>query len=235
MPATRQQPRMSGSQRSKHTSAFSPVLGVRMATGGYTGDGAATQAIAGVGFRPSLLMVWQETDNPQDQRLFKTDQDGLFAWFTSGGTNNSHYLVDMVVSFDADGFTVGDGTGYFNAWNTNLVGYRFAAWGGSGASNIKTGAYVGNGAATQAIVGVGFQPKLVIIMRDLDSDYTDFCRPDTELVNTWNWDSGFSGYRYVNADLIVSFDVDGFTVGDGTGYGPSPNTNLGNYKYACFR
>lgn len=205
-----------------------------MATGSYTGDGAATQAIAGVGFRPSLLMVWKETHNDYN-RLFKTDQDGLFAWFNNGAGNTSQYLTDMIVSLDVDGFTVGDGTGFINVWNQNAVGYRFAAWGGSGSSNIKTGAYVGNGAATQAIVGVGFQPKLVIIMLDRDSLENDSCRPDTELVFDYFYDSGARAYLYNNADMIISFDADGFTVGDGTGWLNVLNFNLNNYKYVCFR
>ena len=232
MPRTRQQLSLAGRQR--RTSAFSPVLGVQMATGSYTGDGAATQAIIGIGFQPELIMVWRETDTSFN-RAFKTDQDGLFTFFFASGPNTTKYVVDMIISLDADGFTVGDGTGYVNCFNANLVGYRFAAWGASGSSNIDTGVYVGDGAATQAIIGVGFLPKLVIIMVDNDIADTDCCRPDTELVNAFNYDSGFTAYRYVNADLIVSFDADGFTVGDGTGYVNVVNFNLADYKYVCFR
>jgi len=100
-------------------------------TGTYTGDGAATQAIIGLGFQPKYVFVYPQVDNVTRNPAQKTDLDGLFSLLFILGTSSwSAYLLDHIISLDADGFTVGDGTGSGgNALNINGRVYTYIAFG----------------------------------------------------------------------------------------------------------
>ena len=105
-----------------------------MATGVYTGDGAATQAIVGVGFRPRMVWICYQGEQvaPADgiSMGFKTDQDGLFAaFYRTGGAGGCKYDNDTIISLDADGFTVGDSSAFFTKYfNTLGWDYTYIAW-----------------------------------------------------------------------------------------------------------
>lgn len=102
-------------------------------------------------------------------------------------------------------------------------------------SKFATGTYMGNGAATQAIVDVNFQPKAVIIweQRNLNAG-TPQWKCDQDGANNLMYSSGFAGPQMI-ADMIISLDVDGFTVGDGTGSSNRVNINLITYTYIAFK
>ena len=112
---------------SRRTDASSPSGGLQFATGTYTGDGAATQIIIGVGFQPKFVWIWRQVDIENDIPAMKADVDGLFAelWLWNVGHG---YKTDMIISLDADGFTVGDGTGYGNVLNTVGQTYTYNCW-----------------------------------------------------------------------------------------------------------
>ena len=101
----------------------------RIATGTYIGDGMATHSITGLGFRPKVVRIYERVD-PQNQGFaMKTDEDGgntLFFDFLGG---QMRFLTDMIISLDADGFTVGDGTGFGNILNVAPLTYTYIAWG----------------------------------------------------------------------------------------------------------
>ena len=104
---------------------------ISYATGNYTGDGAATQAVAGLGFQPKIVMIHGNDVNQETYPFaVKTDQDGLFAYYKRRGFGGWRYVVDEVISLDADGFTVGDGTGEYNMMNysVTLLVYTYYAW-----------------------------------------------------------------------------------------------------------
>jgi len=97
-------------------------------TGTYTGDGGATQAITGVGFTPYHITILPQLD-PQVEGFTPAksgvDDAGDAAFYILqfqifGYGNNDHIL-----SLDADGFTVGDGTGFRNVFNINLQVYTY--------------------------------------------------------------------------------------------------------------
>ncbi len=98
------------------------TVGFKLATGTYTGDGNATKAITGVGFQPTLMMAWRAVTGASAG--FKTNQDAAYTTNTS-----SQYFNDNIISLNADGFTVGDGTG--GGDNMNIVGqvYNYACLG----------------------------------------------------------------------------------------------------------
>jgi len=100
---------------------------VGIATGTYTGDGAATQAIVGVGFQPKFVIVYEQ--RVLQPPCYKSDQDGLLALFWNFGLGRWIYLPDHIISLDADGFTVGDGTGLWNLYNILDAVYSYACFG----------------------------------------------------------------------------------------------------------
>ena len=105
--------------------------GMRLATGIYTGDGAATQAIAGLGFQPKLVWIYGHANVGGGILLpfgMKIPNNGLFAQMFFVAAPDVFYKVDMIISLDAGGFTVGDGTGYWNVFNSNAIVYTYIAF-----------------------------------------------------------------------------------------------------------
>lgn len=106
-------------------------------TGTYTGNGATTQAITGLGFKPRRVEIWRQTASGVGVYAIKTDRDGstnsLTALVRTAGagldTTWAIYSNDAIRSLDTDGFTVGDtsdnGT---NHTNINASIYTFVAW-----------------------------------------------------------------------------------------------------------
>lgn len=107
-------------------SGINPASNItRCFTGTYTGDGNATKALTGVGFKPKALRIFSRTTSGDG---WKTNQDGTYSW--GGDANGYNYLEDGIISLDADGFTVGDGTGWAdNYFNTLNRVYTIIAWG----------------------------------------------------------------------------------------------------------
>lgn len=91
-------------------------------TGTYTGDGAATKAITGIGFQPQYLLIFAQVASAS-QLGFKSDQDTTYTYGPAG------YQQDHIISLDSNGFTVGDGTGSSNYFNVNARVYTYVAFG----------------------------------------------------------------------------------------------------------
>lgn len=100
--------------------------GIRFATGTYTGNNAATQAITGLNFQPRYLQIWsQVAGDINNLTVYKSEQDGTRAFYSAA------YQNDQIISLDADGFTVGDGTGSAagNVLNVSARVYTYIAFG----------------------------------------------------------------------------------------------------------
>jgi hypothetical protein len=98
-------------------------------TGTYTGNAAATQAITGLGFKPRALLVFVAGTGGQQGFALKTDRSSTtfsYAPFVSGGSPAGN-TDDLIRSLDADGFTIGDGTGSTNILNAAGVTMQFIA------------------------------------------------------------------------------------------------------------
>lgn len=106
--------------------------GLRLATGAYTGNNAATQAIAGVGFRPRAVFVFRRTVAGGASGFWPTLKTDTMtdAFAVRVPTGSQGTVPDVIVSLDADGFTVGDGTGApGNLLNENGVKvYTYVCW-----------------------------------------------------------------------------------------------------------
>ena len=114
--------------------------GAQIATGEYTGNGAATQPIDGIGFQPKYLRINRKYTSDQTT----AESKGALLW-TSTSINNDNaagmaitgndasqdvwtYTIDCIRSLDSDGFTVGD-AGTSDHPNAASVEYNFMAIG----------------------------------------------------------------------------------------------------------
>jgi len=91
--------------------AVATLGAVRLNTGQYTGDGTASRAITGVGFRPRYVKITQRRVTNSIIEIYeKTDQDyeTMCAGYTSVADHGCYAFVDRLISLDADGFTIGD-------------------------------------------------------------------------------------------------------------------------------
>jgi hypothetical protein len=73
--------------------------GCNLAVGTYTGNATAHRTVTGVGFQPSVVVLWNasETDKPR----IRTSANAVTKCFDGGNETG-------IESFDADGFTVSD-------------------------------------------------------------------------------------------------------------------------------
>ena len=99
------------------------------------------------------------------------------------------------------------------------------------ACRIKTGQYTGDGSTGQAITGIGFQPKYVIIHqhRTSSSDTWFFFKHDQD-VAALSTQHTLNSLNSGVADQIIALGVDGFTVDD-AGADSAPNANGVTYDY----
>jgi len=91
--------------------------------GSYTGNGGSTQAISGVGFQPDAVLVLPHAGQaPYTENWVKTSTMGGYAKELK---EKPYWSTDVIISLDADGFTVG--TGMSNVLNTDGRTYSYVA------------------------------------------------------------------------------------------------------------
>ena len=84
--------------------------GAQFKTGTYTGNGNSNRAVTGVGFQPSIVILFDHTNSSSYGWGIKTAQMGTsFSHFSANG-----YQQNLIVSLDADGFTLGTNASYVN-------------------------------------------------------------------------------------------------------------------------
>jgi hypothetical protein len=98
---------------------------VRIKTGTYTGDAAATKVITGVGFKPKALIIYSQVAARHVGIKTDIDTTGAFVLVSNAA---SLYNDDHIISLNTDGFTVGDGTGTANRMNI-AEAYVYIAFG----------------------------------------------------------------------------------------------------------
>jgi len=164
----------------------------------YTGDGATTLAVTGVGFQPD--MTWVKNRDAADNHTLVDSVRGATNYLVPnyGNEETSDQVNDatFVASLDSDGFTVGNDV----VVNTNTEDYVSWNWkaGGAAVSNgdgditasvsanttagFSIGTYTGNGTAVQTIGhGLSEAPNLVIVKKIVKSSapiysgYNDWC------------------------------------------------------------
>ncbi len=183
----------------------------RFASGGYTGNATDGRTISGVGFQPDLVLVKGNNTSVGAGRTSTMSGDATKP--LSGATALS---TDRIQSITSDGFTLGTNA----AVNGNGVAYQWAAF--DSGKEMKVGSYTGNGAATQGITGLGFQPESVLILPA--SAQTAVMR-SAGMTTTFPLGSGTG-----TANQINSLDANGFTVGNSA----ATNANGTAYHYVAF-
>jgi hypothetical protein len=105
--------------------------GSAIATGTYTGNGATSYAITGLGFAPKFVMIIRQASGTGSANVTMTsdtlvDDDAAgqsIQWGTA-----AQFYNDGIISMDADGFTVDD-RGFDNDPNKSGQVYNYIAWG----------------------------------------------------------------------------------------------------------
>lgn len=111
-----------------------PATG-KVATGTFTGDGAISQAITGIGFQTKFVQIWQRettVGNLLDTRKVILTTAEILDDDASGGAimegSGDTFEDDAIIALGADGFTVDDNAAN-DAPNASSVVYNFLALG----------------------------------------------------------------------------------------------------------
>ena len=100
-------------------------------------------------------------------------------------------------------------------------------------SRFKTGQYLGDGAISRPITGIGFRVDYVKIWLHTAGGFivqSHFEKTRTMNDTTRCWETTVAGQSQASSDLIISCDNDGFTIGDG-GIDQAPNKAGDTYDY----
>lgn len=108
-------------------------------------------------------------------------------------------------------------------------------------TGLSTGVYTGDGTESQAITGIGFQPRYVkIFPRETTNvqiniiETTDTINDDHASGASAEHENSTAGGHEINLNRIRSLDSDGFTVSDGAS-DTDPNKNGKTYNYLCLK
>ena len=126
--------------------------------GTYAGDGTTSNPITGVGFNPEAGYI-APTTNHATNPLIKTVSfvEGGQGTGESRGATGTLTTSD-ILTFDADGFTVGNGTGVNNASQTYF--YVMFKTGVSAGERVAVVTFTGDGTDNRNLSGSDFTPAL---------------------------------------------------------------------------
>jgi hypothetical protein len=140
----------------------------------YTGDGSTSNSITGVGFQPDWIWI-KKRNSSASHRLLDSIR-GVQKHLASDNTD-AEVTQNSVMSFDTDGFTVGDSAGTngssdtFASWNWLASGSTASNSDGSITSTVSANTTAGfsivtfaSGASGDATVGhgLGVAPNVII-------------------------------------------------------------------------
>lgn len=168
--------------------------------GSFTGDGADGKAITGLGFQPAYVLI-------------KPDDTIVGAQKFSGTTDTQMNFAgvdrtDLIVSLDADGFTLNDGSGSgANLVNRSGIFHNYFAFKEvPGFCDVIN--YTGNGVDDRDITTPNFQPSMVLVKGNSGTGATLRTTAHSgDNANVWD------GVQAANR--IQSFISTGFQVGSG--------------------
>ena len=156
-----------------------------------------------------------------------------------GALTLTHHATDLILPGGANITTAAGDIGIFYeyaAGDWRCVSYQRALDVPNKVCRIATGSYTGDGTTSQAITGIGFQPKYVKVAEQRTSDGAN-----GPVHETWDTviDDNAEGIAFLHAaggahtaetNKIISLDSDGFTVDD-NGSDDDPNANGTVYNY----
>lgn len=182
-------------------------------SGSYTGNGIDNRIITGAGFTPNAVIIKASSTQNAVIRVSAMSGDSSKSLIGSNALE-----PNLIQSFDGDGFTIGTDA-RVNAGGAvyNWIAFRAVA------GELAVGSYTGNGAVDHDITGIGFQPEYVIAMSSSTNEavHRSNTMPKTYFFNAEDGDTG---------NRIISFDPDGFSVGNSS----RVNSNGTTYFYAAW-
>jgi len=210
----------------------------------YTGNGAASNAITGVGFQPDFTWIKNRTNA---QRHVWTDAvRGTSYQLASDSPNEQTNYTNSLTAFGSDGFTVGTDNG------TNMTSQTLVAWNwkanGQGSSNtdgsinttytsvntttkFSISRYTGTGSNATVGHGLGVVPTMLFIKRitgggsgQLWTVYTSSVGEESRLVLNTNSSSEGGGSYFNNTNPTSSV----FSIGT------SSTVNTSGDDYICY-
>lgn len=185
-----------------------------MTVGNYTGNGAATRNITGVGFQPELVMVLGA--NAQRSVLRASGMSRTYQWDDGTGVTTG------VTAFGADGFTLGNSA----TVNTGGVAYHYIAF-NDVANSIDVGSYAGN-AADNRTIATGFQPEYALVR----ADDTGTARPGVHHPSSLAGDNTLEfSATAMSTNRIQALQATGFQVGTNA----DVNATTETYYYLAVR
>jgi hypothetical protein len=181
---------------------------MRFASGTYSGNNNDNRPITGVGFQPDVVIVKANGTQIAVTRTSIVPGDN-----TKPMTGPNALASNRIQSLDSDGFTVGNNAQV----NQGGTGYTWMAF-RAAAGELSVGYYFGNGAASQAVSGLGYSPEYVTVMAATAQRAVQRFEGMTRAFQ-FDADTG-------TTNRITSLDSDGFSVGNsaevnqnGTAYG----------------
>jgi len=172
----------------------------------YTGDGAASQPITGLGFSPEYVIV-MSAGAARTIHACAAAPAGRSYEFDSA----AKYL-NQITALGADGFTVNHAGAqpYVNAAG---ITYHYVAW-NEVPGKVKVGSYNGNATAGTLITGVGFQPEYLIVKSIYnDNPPSNVTPPAHERFAPMPFDNDTDFARGGVSNHIQAFVTDGFQIG----------------------
>ena len=141
----------------------------------YTGNGASSHAITGVGFQPDL--TWNKNRSSAVNHALTDAVRGTPKRLMSNTTDAEINQTTGLLSFNSDGFTVGSDSGYNGngnsicSWNWKANGAGSANTDGSTATTVSVnttagfsiGTYTGTSAVATMGHGLGAVPGMIIV------------------------------------------------------------------------
>ena len=164
-----------------------------MISGTYTGNGVDNRTIAGLGFRPEVLLVMSANGTAVRTATMAGDAAKVAGSSTAVTSN-------ILQSLTGDGFTVGTST----LANANGVTYHWVAFGAG--DNLDVGRYTGTG-ATRTISEVGFQAEAAFILGESATQTVFRTSQSANTLDLSNNGAYTSGITALGAN---SFDVGSF-------------------------
>lgn len=159
----------------------------------WTGNGATSRSITGVGFQPDFTWIKTRSGSSLNHTLFNAivgggANKGLASNTTASEASlNDNATYGYLNAFDSDGFTVEKGSSGGESY-TNAISYTYVAWNwkanGAGSSNTAGSitstvsanttagfsivTYTGTGASATVGHGLGVAPSMIIVKNRTD-------------------------------------------------------------------
>jgi uncharacterized repeat protein (TIGR01451 family) len=170
---------------------------MQMATGSYLGNGIVGSPITNVGFQPDVLFIKADNNEPTVVRTSTMVGDAAKEL-----GQNSALLSNVIISLDADGFTIGSN----QQVNSAGVDYYWVAF-KAATGEMALSTYPGDGNDDRSIPGVGFQPDYLIVMSEIGQ----------QAMQRFSSQAGDNSLPFnpsdPKTDRIQAFEPDGFQIG----------------------